>query len=156
MTGKWSSRSRRDSGASFQAGRAWNQIIYWSRLLDWRNETLTPSPNTIYVFPFFNTKEAGPVVLEIPPADGVQSHQFTDAQPVPEGKQDHSRIAVPVAAVLAHRPYESFDFRFGEVAARLPLLARKPDNCSAFDGSDNAGHGADLLEKPAWSIGHRS
>ena len=33
-----------------------NQIVYWSRLPDWKNQTLTPNPDTIYVFPFFNTK----------------------------------------------------------------------------------------------------
>lgn len=46
-----------------------NQIVYWSRLLDWKNQTLTPNPDVIYLMPFFNTKDAGPVVLEIPPAD---------------------------------------------------------------------------------------
>jgi hypothetical protein len=47
----------------------WNQLVYWSRLLDWKNQTLTPNPDAIYFMPFFNTAEAGPVVLEIPPAD---------------------------------------------------------------------------------------
>jgi hypothetical protein len=47
----------------------WNQIVYWSRLLDWKNQTLTPNPDAIYLMPFFNTAEAGPMVLEIPPAD---------------------------------------------------------------------------------------
>ena len=46
-----------------------NQIVYWSRLLDWRNQTLTPNPDVIYLMAFFNTKD-GPVVIEIPPADG--------------------------------------------------------------------------------------
>jgi hypothetical protein len=41
-----------------------NQVLYWSRLLDWKNQTLTPNPDVIYLMPF------GPVVLEIPPADG--------------------------------------------------------------------------------------
>jgi hypothetical protein len=45
----------------------WNQIVYWSRLLDWKNQTLTPNPDAIYLMPFFNTAEAGPMVLEIPP-----------------------------------------------------------------------------------------
>jgi hypothetical protein len=52
-----------------QAKGAWNQIVYWSRLPDWKNQTLTPNPDTIYFFPFFNTKDVGPMVLEIPPAD---------------------------------------------------------------------------------------
>ena len=47
-----------------------NQVLYWSRLLDSNNQTLTPNPDVIYMMPFFNTKEVGPVVLEIPPADG--------------------------------------------------------------------------------------
>ena len=47
-----------------------NQIIYWSRLPDWKIQTLTPNTDAIYFSPFINTKEVGPVVLEIPPADG--------------------------------------------------------------------------------------
>jgi len=46
-----------------------NQIVYWSRLPDWKNQTLTPNPDSIYLMPFIDTKDAGPVVLEIPPAD---------------------------------------------------------------------------------------
>ena len=47
-----------------------NQVVYWSRPISWKNQTLTPNPDTIYLMPFFNTKDAGPMVLEIPPADG--------------------------------------------------------------------------------------
>jgi hypothetical protein len=47
-----------------------NQIVYWSRPLDWRNQTLTPNPDAIYFMTFFNTREAGPIVLDIPPAEG--------------------------------------------------------------------------------------
>nr|WP_240805081.1 DUF1254 domain-containing protein [Cupriavidus oxalaticus] len=47
----------------------WNQVVFWSRLPDWKNQTLTPNPGTVYFHPFFNTKDVGPVVLEIPPAD---------------------------------------------------------------------------------------
>ena len=35
---------------------------------DWKNQTLTPNPDTIYLMPFFNTKDVGPMVMEIPPA----------------------------------------------------------------------------------------
>jgi len=48
---------------------AFNQIVYWSRLPDWKNQTLTPNPDSIYLMPFTNTKDVGPVVVEIPPAD---------------------------------------------------------------------------------------
>lgn len=37
-----------------------NQVLYWSKLLDWKNQTLTPNP------------DGGPVVLEIPLADNGQ------------------------------------------------------------------------------------
>jgi hypothetical protein len=47
-----------------------NQVIYWSRLPDWKNQTLTPNPDVVYVFPFIDTKETGPMVLEIPQAEG--------------------------------------------------------------------------------------
>ena len=46
-----------------------NQVVYWSRLPDWKNQTLTPNPDTLYFLPFINTKDVGPVVLEIPSAD---------------------------------------------------------------------------------------
>jgi hypothetical protein len=46
-----------------------DQIIYWSRLPDWKNQTLTPNPDSIYLIPFINTKDVGPMVLEILGAD---------------------------------------------------------------------------------------
>jgi hypothetical protein len=46
----------------------YNQITYWSHLPDWKNQTLTPNPDSIYLIPFINTKDSGPMVLEIPPA----------------------------------------------------------------------------------------
>jgi hypothetical protein len=61
-----------------------NQIVYWSRLPDWKNQTLTPNPDVIYLMPFFNTKDVGPMVLEIPPADdGVINGTVMDAWQVP-------------------------------------------------------------------------
>jgi hypothetical protein len=50
-------------------GAEFNQVVYWSRLLNWKDQTLTPNPDTIYLYPYINTKDVGPVVLEIPPAD---------------------------------------------------------------------------------------
>ncbi len=46
-----------------------NQMLYWSRLVEWKTQTLTPNTDVIYFTPYFDTKEVGPVVLEIPPAD---------------------------------------------------------------------------------------
>ncbi len=55
--------------AFIAAGGAANQVAYWSRLLDDKNQTLTPNPDTIYLNPFYDTRD-GPMVLEIPPAEG--------------------------------------------------------------------------------------
>ena len=56
------------SQAMTEAKGSWNQIVFWSRLPDWKNQTLTPNPDMIYLMPFFDTKDAGPMVMEIPPA----------------------------------------------------------------------------------------
>jgi hypothetical protein len=60
-------QAMRDAGAEF------NQVVYWSRPSTWKNQTLTPNPDTIYFMPFFDTKSAGPMVLEIPPVDSGSS-----------------------------------------------------------------------------------
>ena len=51
------------------AGRP-NQLLYWSRLLDWKCQTLTPNSDVIYLKPFWDLREVGPLVIEIPPAGG--------------------------------------------------------------------------------------
>lgn len=45
-----------------------NQVVYWGRPLDSRNQTLTPNPDALYFMAFFNTKD-GPIVLDLPPSD---------------------------------------------------------------------------------------
>jgi hypothetical protein len=52
----------------FRIGGKENQVVYWSRPLDGNNQTLTPNPDSIYLMAFYNTKDVGPVVIEIPPA----------------------------------------------------------------------------------------
>ncbi|UVF21622.1 DUF1254 domain-containing protein [Microvirga terrae] len=46
-----------------------NQVVYWGRPPDWRNQTLTPNPDTLYFMAFFDTRE-GPIVIDVPPANG--------------------------------------------------------------------------------------
>src|SRR5262245_25761532 len=46
-----------------------NDIVYWSRPADGKNQTLTPNPDSIYFMCFWNVK-AGPLVIEVPPAVG--------------------------------------------------------------------------------------
>jgi hypothetical protein len=67
--------------AMAHAKGSWNQVVYWSRLPDWKNQTLTPNPDVIYVFPFFDTKDMGPMVMEIPAAgpDGSITGSVDDA-----------------------------------------------------------------------------
>lgn len=55
--------------AAIAIGGGANRIVYWSKLVDWHNQTLTPNPNAIYLMPFYDTAD-GPIVLDIPPADG--------------------------------------------------------------------------------------
>ncbi|SHL39936.1 DUF1254 domain-containing protein [Flavobacterium saccharophilum] len=50
----------------------YNQIVYWSALIDSKNQTLTPNPDVIYINPLYDTRQ-GPVVLEIPAVEGVSS-----------------------------------------------------------------------------------
>jgi hypothetical protein len=57
----------RDAKADF------NQVVYWSRPVSWKYQTPTPNPDTIYLMPFYNMKDAGPMVLEIPPAGEDES-----------------------------------------------------------------------------------
>ena len=61
-----------------------NDVVYWGRPLDWHNQTLTPNPDSIYLMTFYNTKEVGPVVIEIPPANGGSLNpNIVDAWQVP-------------------------------------------------------------------------
>ncbi len=57
-----------------------NEVIYWGRPLDWHNQTLTPNPDTLYFMTFLNTKDVGPIVIEIPPAgpDGSLNANFVN------------------------------------------------------------------------------
>ena len=44
--------------ALVQLKGGFNQIVYWSGLPSWKNQTLTPNPDSIYLMPFHNTKDA--------------------------------------------------------------------------------------------------
>src|SRR6476646_235749 len=51
-----------------KAGGKVNQVIYWGRPLDWKNQTLTPNPDTLYFMSFLDTTSVGPVVIDVPAA----------------------------------------------------------------------------------------
>jgi len=46
-----------------------NEVVYWSRPVNWKNQTLTPNPDSIYFMSFWNIKD-GPIVIDVPPAQG--------------------------------------------------------------------------------------
>ncbi len=62
-----------------------NEVIFWGRPLDWRNQTLTPNPDTLYFMAFIDTKDVGPVVIEVPPAgpDGSLNANFVNCWQAP-------------------------------------------------------------------------
>ena len=43
-------------------GAKLNQVVYWSRPVNSKNQTLTPNPDTIYLNPFYDTSK-GPIVV---------------------------------------------------------------------------------------------
>lgn len=57
--------------AAIDSGAKPNQVVYWSRPVNAKNQTLTPNPDTIYLNPFYDTSK-GPVVVEIPPTNADQ------------------------------------------------------------------------------------
>ncbi len=48
----------------------YNDIVYWSKPADWKLQVATPNASSRYVFACFDLAD-GPVVIEIPPADGA-------------------------------------------------------------------------------------
>jgi len=65
------------------ANAKYNDIVFWSKPSDWKNQTTTPVASVRYVYFNFNTKE-GPVVLVIPPAvDAGLFGSLLDAWQVP-------------------------------------------------------------------------
>ncbi len=62
----------------------YNQLGYWSRPSNWKNQTLTPNSENLYVLFFTDTRQVGPLVLEVPPAgDAVLFGSLMDAWQVP-------------------------------------------------------------------------
>jgi len=55
--------------AAFRDGKAnYNDIVWWPKGGSWMNQSPTPNVNTRYMYFFCNTKQDGPVVVELPPA----------------------------------------------------------------------------------------
>jgi len=55
--------------AYFRDGKAkYNDIVWWPKGGGWKNQSPTPNVNTRYMYFFINTKQDGPVAVELPPA----------------------------------------------------------------------------------------
>ena len=55
--------------AAFHDGKAnYNDIVWWPKGGGWKNQSPTPNVNTRYMYFFINTKQDGPVVVDVPPA----------------------------------------------------------------------------------------
>ena len=52
----------RDAKASY------NDIVWWPKGAGWKNQSLDVNPSVRYLYIFSNTKDDGPVVLDLPPA----------------------------------------------------------------------------------------
>jgi hypothetical protein len=65
------------------AGAAYGDIVYFSRPVDWRFQTATPSAAALYAYFNFNLKP-GPVLVEFPASAGATlSGSLTDAWETP-------------------------------------------------------------------------
>jgi hypothetical protein len=55
--------------AAFRDGKAnYNDIVWWPKGGGWKNQSPTPNVNTRYMYFFINTRQDGPVVVELPTA----------------------------------------------------------------------------------------
>ncbi|MFY9840589.1 MAG: DUF1254 domain-containing protein [Xanthobacteraceae bacterium] len=61
----------RDGGAKY------NDIIWWPKASTWKNQSLTVNTSVRYMYTFSNTREDGPVVIDLPPAVGGASFYGT-------------------------------------------------------------------------------
>jgi hypothetical protein len=61
-----------------------NDIVYYSKPADWKFQTTTPNASTHYIYSAYNTKDDGPIVLEVPAAVGAGIYgQLCDMWDVP-------------------------------------------------------------------------
>jgi hypothetical protein len=63
------------SQEAIKANGGVNQIAYWSRLPTWKNQTLTPNPDSVYFMAFFNTKDVGLSCSTFHPPTGDHSRR---------------------------------------------------------------------------------
>jgi hypothetical protein len=74
--------------AYFRDGKAkYGDIIWWPKGSTWKNQSLTPNMSLRYLYVFFNTKDDGPMVLDLPPgANGARGYASC-SRPVPRARE---------------------------------------------------------------------
>jgi hypothetical protein len=112
-----------------------NQIVYWSGLRDWRNQTLTPNPDSIYLMPFFNTKDVGPMVLEIPPAD---EGKITMLQSIGIEKGKPFKPDASAKRILERAAVEAHDQCSSASTGPRNRSSRRSGSCQTSKGCDES------------------
>lgn len=72
--------------AYFRDAKAkYNDVIWWPKGAGWKNQSLTVNTTVRYMYFFCNTRDDGPIVVDLPPATGSASFYGTilDAWQVP-------------------------------------------------------------------------
>lgn len=150
--------------AAIRVGSGANRIVYWSRHLDWRNQTLTPNPDAVYLMPFYDTTD-GPMVLEIPPAAGDSSvtgsidtmwqTPLADVGPAGTDKGRGGRYLLLPPGYNRPVPGDGFIVLRSETYAGFALLRSNPKSGSDTDVAAAVSYGRrvglyplDAAEKP--------
>ncbi len=65
-------------------GAHYNDIVYHSKTADWKFQTTTPNASTYYIYAAYNITKDGPIVIEVPSADGAGIYgQLCDMWDIP-------------------------------------------------------------------------
>ena len=128
-------------------GTGENQIVVWPGLLDWRNQTLTPSADVTYVMPFFNTLAATTMlrVCVVPP----------NPRPLlAHGRAAAKQAGIPVSTIAfgTTRAPSTSRLRAPARARRQPTLH---DPAEATGGSFPAAASAEALQPAYRDIGQQ-
>jgi len=140
-----------------RAAGAWNQVAYWSRLPDWKNQTLTPNPDVLYFLPFLNTRDVGPVVLQIPPAgadgsltgsvDDCWQTAIEDVGPAGVDKGKGGRYLILPPGYKGHVP-EGYIPMPSPTYQSYGILRSNPASASAADVAKAAAYGKQIKLYP--------
>ncbi len=135
--------------AATGSGAKANQVVYWSRPVNWKNQTLTPNPDTIYLNPFFDTSK-GPVVVEIPPADAdhvivgsfdvAWQNALADVGPAGEDKGKGAKYLLTPPG-YAEKPPEGYIVLPSETYRGFVILRSNFKSRSAADIQSAVDHG---------------